>query len=485
MSLYDTLRSIIKEAVIKKEDGSFNLYTKQASAVGIPDRTDYGDVTSIPLNKKLKFVVQKHYAKRSGPHFDVRLGDTELHSWATRKGLPKPGEKHLFIHQPIHSMDYGEFEGKILHGYGAGRVHTHESGSAIVTKATPDKISFTLLHRKFPEQFSLLKTEDKNWLAINTTPTSPEKFLPNSEAFQKLKMKAVKNPNLDKLVNTHLISAKLSGASNLFKLRRDGVDVVSYRVSKTGRPLIHTLKLMGLDKQKIKIPKDLVGTVLRGEVYGEQGGKAIGEQVLGGLLNSSIEKSLDKQKAENIDLKAAIFDIVGFKGKPMDRVAKIKDILHYLPSNKFVQPEYAEGREKALKLIHQIARGRHNLTNEGVVAWPLAGGEPIKVKNYEETDVYVRGFSEGEGKYKGRGIGAIKYSLTPKGKIVGEVASGLTDETREELYKNPKDYIGRVANIKYRAQTRTGAYFQPSFIAFHESPRSKTAGVIDAMSYKG
>ena len=455
MNIFETLQTIIKESAIK----------------GLPDRSNYGDVTSLPLFKKLKFVVQSHKADRAGQHFDVRLGDTELHSWATRKGLPEPGNRHLFIHQPIHSKEYATFEGDIKFGYGKGNVKTHELGSAVVTKAEPDKINFTLLHRKFPEQFSLVKTRDKNWLAINTSPTDPYKYLGNRKAFEKLKMESVKDVD----TKTHLISAKISGASNLFRLNKDSVDVVSYRVSKTGRPIIHTHKFMGLKPANLNIPDEYVGTILRGEVFGTKGDEPIPEQELGGLLNASTENSLIKQRERGIDLKAAIFDIVGFKGIPDDRRKKIQDILQYLPPEKFVEPPYAETSREAKKLIGDIRKGRYRLTSEGVVGWPRLGGPPVKQKNFDEADVVVRGFSLGEGRLKNKGIGAIKYSLTPKSKVVGEVASGLTDETRREMKKNPQDYIGRIINIKHRGQGRTGAYYQPSLIALNDSPRIKRA----------
>ena len=55
---------------------------------------------------------------------------------------------------------------------------------------------------------------------------------------------------------------------------------------------------------------------------------------------------------------------------------------------------------------------------------------------------------------------------------MGEVGSGLTDETRRSIMENPKDYTGRVINVKYTKQTSNGALFQPTFISFAESPRT-------------
>ena len=449
-------------------------------AKGIPDRSNYGSLSDLPLNKLLTFVVQKHDARKAKLHYDVRLGDKDLHSFVSKKGLPSPGQKRLFIHQPIHSLDYANFQGVIESGYGAGEVKTDDLGKAVVTKNLPDKINFTLLHKKYPEYFSLIKTDDKKWLALNTTPTYPDKLIDNPAAFEKLKMKAVKDID----VNQHLISAKLSGASNLFKLNKNNIDVVSYRTSKTGRPIIHTDRFFGLNKPKINIPDNLVGTILRGELYGTIDNKAIPEQQLGGLLNASVLNSINKQKEKDIKLRAALFDIVGFKGSPDQRRSKIKDILKHLPKQ-FEEPPYAETPIEASRLIKDIKSGKHRLTSEGIVGWNRETGEPVKQKNFEEADVYFRGFSQGLGRLENKGIGAIKYSLTPKGPIVGEVASGLSDDTRKDIYNYPDDYIGRTVNISHRGQGESGAYFQPVFLGFHESPRIKQAyldGFIRAAS---
>ena len=495
LSIYNTLQRLVKEAVIKEEDGRFVLYTsngsrvlgthptkekalaqeraiqfhKHAAIIGIPDKSDFGNISDLPLYKKLMFVVQKHNANKAKLHYDIRLGDKELHSFVSKKGLPGLGEKRLFIHQPLHDPSYAKFEGTIPSGYGAGTVETEEVGSAVVTKAEPNRVNFTLLHRKSPENFSLVRTGGKNWLAINTSPTNPHKLLQHREAFSKLKMLSPKRINEQEFAKTHLVSAKLSGASNLFRLKRDGVDVISYRVSKSGRPIIHTEAFMGLDKHNISIPDSLVGTIIRGELIGLRKGKAISEQALGGLLNSSAEKSLQKQKDLGINLKAALFDIVGFKGLPIDRQKKIREILKHLPKQKFMEPPYARNPKEALQMIRDIKAGRNKLTSEGVVGWPLNGGTPVKHKNYKENDAYFRGFSQGLGRLENKGVGAIKYSLTPKGKIVGEVASGLTDFTRRDIYDNPEDYIGRVVNIKHRGQMGSGAFFQPTYLAMHDS----------------
>src|SRR5579872_1053277 len=108
--------------------------TRQAT--GIPDRDVYGDPTTNGLTpgQLVDWVVQRHLARRAGEHYDVRLGtpETGLYSWAARKGLPAPGQKHLAVQQPIHSHGYKDFQGEIPSGYGAGSVKKHQAGNILV-----------------------------------------------------------------------------------------------------------------------------------------------------------------------------------------------------------------------------------------------------------------------------------------------------------------------------------------------------------------
>lgn len=126
----------------------------------------------------LRFVVQKHDARRL--HYDFRLElDGTLKSWAVPKGPSlDPTQKRLAVHVEDHPLDYASFEGSIAEGnYGAGDVIVWDHGiwqpqgdPAAAYRA--GKLKFTLVGEKLAGDWTLVRTrlrgssDKEQWLLI-------------------------------------------------------------------------------------------------------------------------------------------------------------------------------------------------------------------------------------------------------------------------------------------------------------------------------
>ena len=117
--------------------------------------------------KHLFFCVQKHLA--SHLHYDLRLElNGVLLSWAVPKGPSlDPKTKRLAMHVEDHPIDYGEFEGVIPEGYGAGIVMLWDRGTwtpevdDVEAALKKGDLKFTLNGFKLKGSWVLVRT--KGW----------------------------------------------------------------------------------------------------------------------------------------------------------------------------------------------------------------------------------------------------------------------------------------------------------------------------------
>lgn len=425
------------------------------------------------------YVLHEHFARRAGHHYDFRFGTPSkgLFSWATRKEIPTDTKtiRSLFP-TPVHRYEYGSFEGVIPEGYGAGLVKIADKGKFLISRITDKSIYLTRADTPRPERYVLIRPSKpgKPWILRNLTPSidyEKEHFIqiPTEEVDKAIK----------KIREGGSVQEKVDGAHVLVRLLNHSIEVVSPRRSTvTGKNIIHTEKIFG-KVPEVDIPKEFRDSILLAELYGEKDGKPIPLQKLNAILGSSLVEALRKRRQNKVKLKLMLFDIFSKGGKKLKnmpyekRFALLKEIVQYLPKGYFSLPETATDEEAALALWQRITSGKHPRTKEGIII--RTNKKTFKVKQTNEADVYIRGFIPGRGKHRGK-VGAILYSLTPDGPIVGKVGTGLSDELRGLMARDPDEWIGRRIRIKYRGKSQDGIFLMPSVIAVHEDyPQRKEA----------
>lgn len=443
-------------------------------AKGIKRKDFPGNDAKLKPGMLIDYFIQHHLAKRRGPHYDLRLGtkNTNLFSWATQNHPLKQHEGNRIpaARTNLHRYSYGTFEGHIPPGYGHGDVKLDSKGKAVVTRRTDNTISFSIEDGKYPQRFTLINPGQeygKNyWILLKQK--TPK--LPN---FEKTKYKLVNADQLPSLdLSKFVAQPKIDGALQLVVFGKHNLEMLSHRRSTTGKEsIIHTERFFG-HRPKINIPKNLRNSVFLAEVYGEKDGKPIPQQETSALLNSSLSKSLSAQREKNIKLKAMLFGVAEHnKNKltfdvPYDERKKLlEQALQALPADKFHTPEEITGKKDIIALWQAIKNGKHNSTKEGLILHPTKG-VPLKVKNTNEHDVYIRQFFSGKGKAKD--IAGFEYSDSPNGKLLGRVGSGINEALRKAIADDPGSFIGRIARIKAQEKLPSGALRAPSLINLHE-----------------
>src|SRR6266581_4319866 len=132
---------------------------------------------------KLFFCVQKHLASHLHYYFRLEHNGVLL-SWAVPKGPSlNPKDKRLAMHVEDHPFDYGEFEGVIPEGYGAGIVMLWDRGTwtpqvdDVDAALKKGDLKFTLEGYKLKGSWVLVRTGgrfpgarsgggDRSWLLI-------------------------------------------------------------------------------------------------------------------------------------------------------------------------------------------------------------------------------------------------------------------------------------------------------------------------------
>ena len=168
-------------ATSRKKPQMLAEYQRKRNFGKTPEPSGKSSTRSKPKAKQPTFCVQKHLA--SHLHYDFRLEHRGvLLSWAVPKGPSlNPADKRLAMQVEDHPVDYGDFEGVIPEGYGAGIVMLWDRGTWQPEVADVDAalekgdLKFTLNGVKLKGSWVLVRTKargqstedpSRSWLLI-------------------------------------------------------------------------------------------------------------------------------------------------------------------------------------------------------------------------------------------------------------------------------------------------------------------------------
>ena len=125
-----------------------------------------------------RFVIHKHYAKRAGIHYDLRIEvGNKLYSFACRKGIPTTtGKKVLLVRQPDHEKKWLNFQGEIPSGeYGAGKLVIWDKGTYNLVEKNDKVLVLNFKGNKIKGRYIIVKLEKNNYLIFKSNKKEEKK----------------------------------------------------------------------------------------------------------------------------------------------------------------------------------------------------------------------------------------------------------------------------------------------------------------------
>ncbi len=143
----------------------------------------------VAASKRLRYVIQKHAARRL--HYDLRLElGGVFKSWAVTRGpSPDPADKRLAVEVEDHPLDYGDFEGTIPKGeYGGGTVMLWDRGfwaaeGDPVKALRKGELKFTLAGEKLQGSWVIVRLRHDRERGKRTSTQPPRSRSPASTNF--------------------------------------------------------------------------------------------------------------------------------------------------------------------------------------------------------------------------------------------------------------------------------------------------------------
>lgn len=272
--------------------------------------------------------------------------------------------------------------------------------------------------------------------------------------------------------NEWVAELKLDGTRLLMHITPEGNRFNTRRITETtGKFMERTNNVPHF--RDMELP-ELYGTILDGEGLAPVEVDTMGATQ--SIVGASPEHAWEKQKEIGL-LEYHTFDILKYKGEDL-RKKPYHERLKYLEMVlKIIWNKYPN---IPIKRVPQVARDKKgyytNLVKEGKEGVMLKNMNGLygdrkmmlKAKKSQRWTMIITGFKEGDGKYKGA-VGSVGVGFYGEEQLT--YASGLSDEQRWDMAKNPDKYLGQVVEVEAQELTKTGSLRHPRLIDFRIDKR--------------
>jgi len=494
-----------------------------------------------------RFCVQKHRATRM--HFDFRLEhDGVLLSWAIPRGPTlDPKTKRLAVQTEDHPIDYGDFEGVIPSGYGAGVVMlwdigtfewVRESAGDFEASMSRGDVKFRLQGRKIAGEFAIVhigargrryggsSDETKNWLMIKKRdehavdgfealdddtsvktgrtlaqiadegggdPRAPRRREPASSPPRDAEPVSLPVPPKPMLAVT--VDKPFSREGWLFELKYDGVramvSTAGSQLSIVGRSgRVETARYPELRT----LPRSLSArqAVLDGEivVLDERGRPSF--ERLQSRINVSRESDIDRAAAASPATFVA-FDILHLDGRDLMstdlRIRKktLRDVLRKSPTLLFADHVETDG----VTLFEQA----RSMGVEGIVGKRAASlyrpgvrsPDWVKVKSWLTQTCVIAGYTAGRGR-RMEHLGALILGVYADDRLVhcGQVGTGFDSRMLRSLLEQLKPLVTPTCPLAKTPRTAEPAtWVKPQMVCEVRHAGWTSAGILRHPAFLG
>lgn len=412
----------------------------------------------IKKSKSKRFVIQYHEARAN--HYDFRLEHKGvLISFAVPKGLSlNPKVKRLAVKVEDHPLDYIYFEGIIPKGnYGAGTVEIYDKGNYEINEDMDEAlekgfIKIELIGEKIKGFFSLVKTNDKNWLIIKNK---------DEHSMAKTKKETSKLPFKKFNVQLATLSKDLpKGKGWIYEIKYDGYRMIVIKENKKVKILSrnnidYTSKFKKICESIKSIDDNFI---IDGEIvsFDENG-------------RSDFKLLQENLKNKNNEFYYVIFDLLAINNNDLrtlpliKRKEKLERLLYECESNLIYSKHVDKGLE-SFKFAKE-----NNL--EGIIAKKKdapyiekRSSDWLKIKCYLRQEFIIVGFITTE---KNKMLSALVlgyYDSNRQLKYVGKVGTGFNEKQRSELNERFNKIRRKTSPLKEEVNLKNINWLTPKYV---------------------